>query len=86
MKGRILISQTPPMSSSQMERAERVIRAFSAFDGEKTGKVRTEAMQHLLQSIGTPLTPNEAKEFVTDADEGGWIDYRRFVLTVMFAS
>lgn len=71
---------------SNNERSERLIRAFQAFDADKSGKVRTEAMAVLLASIGTPLTATEVKEFVADADEEGWIDYRRFVTTVMFGT
>ncbi len=73
------------MSVSVSERQEKLIRAFQAFDTEKTGRVKSDAMGVLLGSIGqSKLTPSEVKEFISDADDGGYIDYRRFVLTVMF--
>ncbi len=67
-----------------MDRPERLIRAFQQFDGEKSGRVNTQAMRTILTSLGNVLSKEEIEEFVADADEGGWIDYRRFVNTVIF--
>lgn len=69
-----------------MDRPERLIRAFQAFDGDHSGRVSTQAMSIILTSIGKPLTQEEMKELAADADEGGYIDYRRFVNTVVFAA
>jgi Ca2+-binding EF-hand superfamily protein len=69
-----------------MDRPERLIRAFQAFDGERNGRVSTQAMVVVLSTLGNKLTPDEIKEFVADADENGQIDYRRFVNTVVFGA
>ena len=69
-----------------MDRPERLIRAFQAFDGDHSGRVNTEAMAIILTTIGKPLTAQEMSELVSDADENGFIDYRRFVNSVVFAS
>ena len=69
-----------------MDRPDRLIRAFQAFDGDNSGRVNTEAMSIILTSIGKPLSKQEMSELVADADEDGTIDYRRFVNTVVFAN
>jgi Ca2+-binding EF-hand superfamily protein len=69
-----------------MDRPERLIRAFQAFDGERNGRVSTQAMITVLSMLGNKLTPDEIKEFIADADDNGTIDYRRYVNTVIFGS
>ena len=68
-----------------MDRPDRLIRAFQAFDGDRNGRVSTEAMCTILGTLGSnPLTAEEIKEFVADGDEEGTIDYRKFVNKVIF--
>lgn len=69
-----------------MDRPERLIRAFGNFDGDKSGRVNTEAMVTILTTLGSPLSEEEVKEFIADADEDGWIDYKKFVNTIVFGS
>ena len=69
----------------EMDRPDRLIRAFQAFDGERNGRVSTAAMVTILGTLGAhPLTDEELKEFVADGDEDGTIDYRKFVNKVIF--
>lgn len=67
-----------------MDRAELLIRAFQSFDADKSGKVRSDAMIALLTTMGNPLTHEEISEFIADADQDGWINYRDFVHNVIF--
>lgn len=68
-----------------MDRPDRLIRAFSAFDGDRNGRVSTEAMVTILTTLGPhPFTAEEIKEFIADGDEDGTIDYRKFVNKVIF--
>jgi Ca2+-binding EF-hand superfamily protein len=69
-----------------MDRPERLIQAFEAFDADNSGRVPTQAMVAVLTSLGNPLTADEIKEFVTDGDDNGFIDYRKFVNSVVFGS
>lgn len=74
------------LRSLSMDRPENLIRAFQSFDADKSGKVSTEAMRTILTTMGNVLTPEEVSEFVADADQDGWIDYRAFVHGVIFSS
>ena len=67
-----------------MDRPEKLIEAFEAFDNDKSGRVSTDAMVVVLTSLGDPFTAEELREFVADADEDGTIDYRKFVNNVIF--
>ena len=69
-----------------MDRPERLIRAFQAFDGDNSGRVSTEAMAVILTTIGKPLSKQEMAELVSDADENGFIEYRRFVNQIVFGA
>jgi Ca2+-binding EF-hand superfamily protein len=69
-----------------MDRPERLIKAFESFDADGSGKVSTDAMKAILTTMGNVFNKEELNEFVADADENGWIDYRRFVTTVIFGS
>ncbi len=61
-----------------------MIAAFQQFDPERTGFVPLDQMSLLLTTLGKPFTAEELKEFVTDCDAGGKIQYRKFVETVVF--
>lgn len=66
-------------------REEALLAAFRAFDSEGTGKVPTQALVTILKGIGNKLTESEAKEFVADADQDGFVEYESYVKNVIFS-
>ena len=66
------------------ERRQRLLSAFQLFDPSGSGKVPTDSLLLILQSCGKPLTDEERKEFVADADDGGHVNYNNFVKNVVF--
>ena len=74
-------------SSVPMDRPNKLISAFQKFDSGNTGRVRTDALKVILTSMGPePLNQEEIGEFMADADEEGWVDYRKFVNSVIFGT
>ena len=66
------------------DRPDKMIAAFREFDREKKGKIPVATMSKVLTSLGDKLTADELKEFITEADQGGMIDYEHFVRNVVF--
>lgn len=66
-------------------RRDAMIAAFRVFDVDGSGKIPTEAMVTILKGIGKAFNSEEAKEFLADADEGGFIEYEAYCKNVIFS-
>jgi Ca2+-binding EF-hand superfamily protein len=66
------------------QRQKTLIAAFAALDSKKTGRVSTPLVLQLVQRFDPRLSDAERSELEQEADQGGFIEYERFVKDVMF--
>lgn len=65
--------------------AEDIVKAFSVFDKESTGKIDAKTLRHYLVSLGETLTEEEADKLIRSADprNTGFVEYKPFVSAMM---
>ena len=66
------------------DRPQKLINLFKKLDSQGTGKVELKVVMQLLTTMDVRLTPEEAKEFETEANAGGYVEYEKFVREVIF--
>lgn len=49
---------------------EEIIKAFKLFDEEDKGRITFENLQRVAKELGEPLTEEELREMIAEADRG----------------
>lgn len=66
------------------DRPQKLLDAFKLLDSKKTGKLPTPLVHKLLTTLDPKLTGEEWAEFESEADDGGFVHYEKFVKDVIF--
>jgi calmodulin len=65
---------------------EDLLRAFQAFDPEKSGFIPDHELRNVMRSLGEKMSREEAEELVFLSPGRGFIDYAQFVDTFLGSS